>query len=283
MQGERCRAQSLPMIHRILMRVSQVPGVLNLWRRFPYGSLDTRVRYGLFNRPHYAYGVYAAASLARRLDLKAISVVEFGVAGGRGLLALEEISGIVAKQLGIQIHVVGFDSGQGMPPPADYRDLPHVWGTGDYRMDVPKLRSILSPSTDLILGPIEETVLTWVPKAAIGFVSFDLDYYSSTKSAFQLFQGESASTCLPRVHCYFDDVWWPEHAGHNDYIGELCAIREFNQEQKDKKICPIHMFRYFRIQREAWNELMYMYHDFKHPLYSRNLTEADDRHRQHHL
>jgi hypothetical protein len=247
------------------------------------GSLETRVRYGVFDRPHYAYGVYFAADLARRLGLKAISVIEFGVAGGRGLVALERIAGAVAAELGVQIHVVGFDSGRGMPAPVDYRDLPHVWGAGFYQMDVQKLRSTLLPSTELVLGPIEETVPVWTPKASIGFVAFDLDYYSSTKTAFRLFECESPDVCLPRVYCYFDDLMWPEHACHNEYMGELCAIREFNEEHGNRKICPIHMLRHIRAHEDPWNEMMYVCHDFAHPLYNANLTPEGQRFRQHPL
>ena len=271
------------MIDGIIPYVTRIPGVRRLWGRFPFGSLATRVRYGVFDRPHYAYGVYFAADLAKRLGLHAISVIEFGVAGGRGLLALEKIAGIVAGQLGIQIHAVGFDSGLGMPDPVDYRDLPHVWAAGFYRMDEPRLRAILSPSTELILGPIEETVPAWVPKASVGFVAFDLDYYTSTKQAFRLFHRESIGTCLPRVYCYFDDLMWPERACHNEYTGELCAIREFNQEQSGKKICPIHMLRHMRVYQDPWNEQMYVLHDFRHPLYCRNLTPPGDHYRQHPL
>jgi hypothetical protein len=64
-----------------------------------------------------------------------------------------------------------------------------------------------------------------VPPYPVGFVAFDLDYYSSTTVAFRVFEKEH----LPRVHCYFDDTIWPESAYHNEYIGELCAIREFNE------------------------------------------------------
>jgi hypothetical protein len=267
------------MIDRILTRLTQVPGVRGLWQRVPLGSLATRVRYGIFDRPHYAYGVYFAADQAQRLGLKSITIVELGVAGGKGLLALERIAALIARRLGIQIDVVGFDSGIGMPAPVDYRDLPHVWGTGFYQMDEPRLRAALSPSTELVLGPIDETIPAWTPKSCIGFIAFDVDYYSSTKSAFRLFQ-RAVSVCLPRTYCYFDDLMWPEHACHNEYTGELCAIREFNREQNDKKICPIHMLRHIRVHEAPWNEMMYVLHDFGHPLYCRNLTPEGAQNRQ---
>src|ERR1035441_9247881 len=103
---------------RLLARLTQVPGVRTLWNWFPLGSLATRVRYGIFDRPHYAYGVYSAADLAKRLGLSSIQVIEFGVAGGKGLIALERIAAAIETDLGIQISVSGFDSGEGMPVPA---------------------------------------------------------------------------------------------------------------------------------------------------------------------
>ncbi len=265
---------------RILARLTQIPGALSLWCRFPLGSVDTRVRYGIFERPHYAYGVYAAADLARRLGLNAISVIELGVAGGTGLLALERIANIVGAHLGIQINVTGFDSGQGMPAPADYRDLAHVWEKGFYKMDVSNLKARLSPSTELILGDIKDTISLWTPKGSIGFVAFDLDFYSSTKTAFRVFENDDANTRLPRTYCYFDDLLWPEHACHNEYMGELLAITDFNEEQEYKKICPIHMFRHTRVHQAPWNEQMYVLHDFKHPLYCKNITPSGERHTQ---
>ncbi len=263
------------MLDRLLTRLTKIPGARSLWLRFPVGSVATRVRYGIYTRPHYAYGVYEAADLAKRLGLKAIQVIEFGVAGGRGLVALENIAAAVGRDLGIQIHVCGFDSGAGMPPPVDYRDLSHVWEQGFYVMDVPKLKASLQPSTELVLGDLKITLPSWVPKAPVGFVSFDLDYYSSTVDAFALWKLGSQSI-LPRVYTYFDDIIWPTHALHNDWTGELCVIREFNETHPRQKVCPIHLLRHTRPHESPWNDQMYAFHDFDHPLYARNITSAGD-------
>ncbi|HEV2349356.1 MAG TPA: hypothetical protein VG028_05850 [Terriglobia bacterium] len=270
---------------RILTRLTQLPGARALWNRFPVGSVSLRVRYGVFQRPHYAYGVYYAADLAKRLGISAISVIEFGVAGGRGLLALESIAGTVTKYSGVSIDVVGFDGGLGMPEAVDYRDLPYVWGKGFYTMDENKLRSRLSPRTELVIGDVAETVPAWLtgkPKdrAPVGFVAFDLDYYSSTKKALSVFEGSRHELHLPRVYCYFDDIMWPHHACHNPYIGELCAIREFNQSHEMLKLCPIHMLRHMRVHPDAWTEQMYVLHDFKHPFYCKNITPSGVKHTQ---
>jgi hypothetical protein len=260
-------------LDRILTVLTRIPGARSLWRRFPIGSVERRVQFGVWSRPNYAYGVYWAAKLARQLGLPGISVIELGVAGGRGLLALEDIAQQVSRQLAIRIAVAGFDSGVGMPEPLDYRDLPHAWNKGFYRMDPDKLRARLSRA-ELFLGDVGETISSWLAGddvPPIGFVAFDLDYYSSTKRAFRLFES-SHSRRLPRMYCYFDDLMWPEHACHNEYTGELCAIREFNIEHGDKKLCPLNMLRHMRIHPQPWNDQMYVLHDFGHPLYCKNVT-----------
>ncbi|MGC2658994.1 MAG: hypothetical protein WA324_13630 [Bryobacteraceae bacterium] len=257
---------------RVLRGLTRIPGALSFWCHFPVGSLDLRVRYGIFSRPHYAYGVYTAAELAARLNIPAISVVEFGVAGGRGLVALESIATEVSSVLGVKISVYGFDTGAGMPAPLDYRDVPHVWGEGFYKMDEEGLKRSLKQAF-LILGDVASTVPAFLQNRQlppIGFVAFDLDYYSSTKNAMRLFEGAPESR-LPRVRCYFDDIIG-ENACHNEYIGELCAIREFNIEHMHLKVCPIHMLSHVRQHPAAWNEQMYVLHDFQHPLYCVNIT-----------
>lgn len=268
-------------LEMLLRRLTQIPGARSLWCRFPVGPLDLRVRFGIFSRPHYAYGVYTAAALAARLRIPAISVIEFGVAGGRGLLALEDIAKEVSRALGVNIAVYGFDTGKGMPAPVDYRDLPHAWGQGFYEMDQAALKASLKQA-NLILGDVASTLpgfLRTQDLAPVGFVAFDLDYYSSTKAALRLFEGGPESH-LPRVFCYFDDIMWPDIACHNEYMGELCAIREFNAEHMNLKITPIHMFSHTRPHPAPWNEQIYVLHDYQHPLYCVNITPKGARHTQ---
>ena len=69
--------------------------------KVPLDLGPTRLRCGMWSRPHYAYGVFAAAKLARRLGYSGMSAVEFGVAGGNGLLALEEIAKAVGQHFEI--------------------------------------------------------------------------------------------------------------------------------------------------------------------------------------
>lgn len=167
-----------------------------------------------------------------------------------------------------------------MPPPIDYRDLPHVWSQGFYKMDQTKLKARLS-TAELVLGDIRETIPEWLArcKFPIGFVAFDLDYYSSTSSAFRLFDSPQGSSHLPRVYSYFDDTIWPEHACHNQFTGELLAISEFNRAP-DRKLCPLHLLRHMRVHPDGWNDEMYVMHDFNHPLYCRSVTLSGDQHTQ---
>jgi hypothetical protein len=262
----------------LLSQLARLPYVLGLWERFPIGSVATRVHYGIFPYPHYAYGVYWAAVLASRLRIPRISVIEFGVAGGRGLVALEQASAQIERDRGVGIDVVGFDTGDGMPAAADYRDLPHIWASGFYKMDADKLRARLTRAR-LILGDVGSTTRDWLLgglRAPIGFVAFDLDYYSSTKAAFALFDGPDVSH-LPRVYCYFDDVCSNALACMSEHLGELLAIREFNASHSERKISRVEQVRIHRPRWENWQDRMYAFHNFAHPKYNTLVIPKTDK------
>ncbi len=262
----------------LVRHLSKIPGFCSCWRAFPVGSVQLRTKFDIWSRPSYAYGVFSAAELASILGLSDITVIEFGVAAGAGLLALEDLALRFGRHFGLRISVVGFDTGKGMPKPTDYRDLPHVWDQSFYKMDADKLQSRLR-AANLILDDVENGIasfLTDTRKGPIGFISFDLDYYSSTKKALRIFDGPVESR-LPRVICYFDDVIWPERACYCDYTGELLAINEFNCEHSEQKLCKLPHLSWIRPKRAAWNEQIYVMHDFHHPLYVRNITPMEGR------
>ena len=91
----------------------------------------------------YAWGVVQGLALAKALGHRRVSVIEFGVAGGTDLLALERIAEQAEKIVGIGIDVYGFDTGSDLPEPQAYRDLPYMWEAGSFAMDVDKLRARL--------------------------------------------------------------------------------------------------------------------------------------------
>ncbi len=261
--------------------LTRIPGVRRVWSRFPVGSASLRTEYDIWDRPNYAYGIASAAKLARSLGHPAVSAIEFGVAGGNGLVSMERIAAAVGAEYGVTLSVFGFDTGTGMPCPTDYRDLPYVWEAGFYQMEPDRLRSRLR-SAELILGDVAETIPRFLGRtelAPIGFIAFDLDYYSSTRQAFRVFDGPSG-TRLPRIYCYFDDIIWPEPACHNAWVGELCAIREFNEADDKRKIAKLNGLSWMRRHAARWNEQIYVCHDFHHPVYSRLLTPDGERFRQ---
>jgi hypothetical protein len=264
----------LPLFYRLFFNREMLRQIIGL---LPNQPLDRRIRWDLIMRPNYAYGVYHAALQAQALGLKRISVIEFGVATGNGLLALEKTADLVAKNTGVNCEVYGFDTGTGNPPPRDYRDLPYVWRKGFFRMDVAALRSRLRKAT-LILGDLAETVpdfLTQSRPAPVGFIAFDVDYYSSTVSALRLFEG-SHEFFLPRVICYFDDMIGSDWEMHSPFTGELLAIDEFNRMHKDLKIAKINGLAQKRRLKALWNEQMFAHHRFAHPLYNQHIYPEKD-------
>ena len=86
-------------------------------------------------RMSYAYICFHAAVLAKKLGYERISVIEYGVGQGAGLLSLEEYTEEITKITGVNIDIYGFDTGEGLPKPKDYRDLPYQWKEGFFLMD----------------------------------------------------------------------------------------------------------------------------------------------------
>jgi hypothetical protein len=126
-------------------------------------------------------------------------------------------------------------------------------------------------SARLVLGDVADTVPRFVRDTTfppVGFVAFDLDYYSSTAAALALFDAPY-ERLLPRVVCYFDDVIGDDWELHSEHVGELLAIAEFNQSHPDKKLDKIAGLAWKRPFRSAWNDQMYVLHAFSHPLYCR--------------
>ncbi len=229
-------------------------------------SLMQQVQLGILPRPAYAYAAICASETAVRLGYKEVTWIEFGVAGGAGLLTLEAIKSHVEKALPIDVRIIGFDMGSGLPTPVDYRDLPYAWKSGFYEMDIAALKSRLS-TAELIIGPISETLPTFIaagtPAAPIGMISFDLDYYSSTAEAFKIFD-IGIDSILPRVFCNMDDVIGSGEV-FSDYTGARLAISEFNSVSESRKLSRCYDFAQFAYER--WQEKVMVYHDFGHARY----------------
>ena len=239
-------------------------------------SYATRIRYDAVRHPQYGYCIHRAALLAKALDLPAFSVLEFGVAAGEGLLNAERHAQLIETELGVRIEIYGFDLGSGLPKPLDYRDLPCRWQQGFFELNRAELERKLERAK-LVFGDVKETVGGFAEKyrpAPIGAVFFDLDYYSSTIDALRVFDTAPANY-LPRVYCYLDDIVDGGDVGMNEFLGELAAIREYNESNPTKKIAKIHALRAVRVIPAVWNEQIFVHHDFEHPRYNDFSSEPD--------
>jgi hypothetical protein len=222
---------------------------------------------GSLRRPYYAWGALQGVNLARVLEVNRVSFIEFGVAGGNGLIALENIAQKLQAIFDIEIDTYGFDAVGGMPKSRDHRDLPNLWREGHYPMNEEKLRQRLK-KTKLMLGLVEETVPQFISSqpAPIAFIAFDLCFYSSTTNAFQMFEADQ-SILLPRVHCFFRNILGRTFGDHN---GERLAIADFNASHEMRKISEIYGLQYYLAShsaRQRWMEQVYMAHIFDHELY----------------
>lgn len=235
--------------------------IVQLAARYLPVSVHTKDRWHAAERPHYLAGVLYAAEQAKREGRDAISVLEFGVAEGYGLVVLQAHAEAVERATGVRVAVYGFDSGGGLPSgTGDYRDHPDWWQPGDFVMDVPKLKAKLTARTTLVLGEIADTAMSQAITSPIGFIAFDLDFYSSTRDALRIFLRPSVER-LRRVALYFDDL--SEHYNH-PWAGEPLAIDEFNDKAGVVKIAPWRGIKTGRPFPEAhWLEAMYLAHDLE--------------------
>jgi hypothetical protein len=232
-----------------------------------FGGFRRRVEFDLVLRCQHAYSILKAADEARELGLKEVTLVEFGVAAGAGLMNICQVAARVERETGVRFRIFGFDTGRGMPAPTSYRDHPELYQQGDFPMRPDALRAQLPRNCQLVLGEIHDTLPAFVaqltPEAPIGFVSIDVDYYSSTKVALGALQGPP-DVYLPRTLVYLDDL---EDGSHNSYCGELLAIREFNDEQPLRKIEKHPFLRSYRLFRNArWIDHVFTLHVLDHPV-----------------
>jgi hypothetical protein len=201
------------------------------------------------------------------------------VAAGAGLINMCRIANKVAKATGVEIKVIGFDTGSGMPPVGGYRDYSDLYQEGDFPMDFAALKAKLPPNGKLILGQLKDTIGEFVEKRLdasqpIGYVVLDVDYYSSRVEALKIFNGP-ATSYLPLTLLYLDDIA-EDH--HNPYAGESLAINEFNAANPFRKACRQDFFEYRRIfRRTTWLKHIYYLHVMDHPIRFNGPSHASQR------
>ena len=235
-----------------------------------FGNITRKIDYDLVPRLPYAFGMMEGFKLAQRLNVNTVVLVEFGVASGAGLLNMCQLSEKLGKHYGIKARVVGFDTGVGMPPAVDYRDHPEKYMEGDYvPADPDQLKKKLPPYCELYIGDVADTLPRFIESLEddeqIAFISVDVDYYSSATKCLAIADAPN-SNCLPRIPIYFDDV---NNLDHNEFRGELLAIKEFNELNEMTKIAKMNQIRNWRIFKNAiWLDSFYWLFKYNHPFYS---------------
>ncbi|MAV64846.1 MAG: hypothetical protein CMG00_06630 [Candidatus Marinimicrobia bacterium] len=232
-----------------------------------FGSYRKKTDYDLIVRQQNAFGLFESADMAISLGKKRVTVIEFGVASGAGLINIQKIAENVTKHTGIEFDIFGFDTGMGMPKPKSFRDHPELYSKGDFPMDYKNLSKLINKNTKLVIGEIDKTLIEFCEHSfedsPIGYISIDVDYYSSTLDALKVFNMKS-DQYLPRVIVYLDDI---EEPSHNSWCGEIAAINQFSQSNDLRKIEKYFFLKNHRLFKNAnWIDHIYQAHILDHPV-----------------
>ncbi len=241
---------------------------------------EWKIQFDALPRPHLAYGMYVAAMQARALGLQSVTVIEFGVAGGNGLRCMESHAGLIERITefrSFEFTIVGFDRQGGMPESQDPRDIVYWYELGAFDVDVDTVRSTLKRARYLVGDIVDTLPLLLEPDLPpIGFVAFDVDFYTSTIDALQVFRLQS-KTRLPRVLCYLDDVFGiSDLTIMGESIGEEAAMHSWNKEHPRKPIEKVAGLRHKRPLPRHWNDQMWCLHDLEHPQYNTGIRQHDE-------
>ena len=218
------------------------------WREFKNGSdahkvfadLAQKIRAGELDlgRQHYSLSLAIGVLTAIFCGYDRIVAIEFGVGEGDGLFELCKAAQYFRDTFAIEIEVYGFDNAKGLPAPKGYRDHAEWWHTGQFRLKSPaRMRAKLPSFAHLVIGEVSKTVgimAEVLARARLGFVAVDLDYYSSTKPALNVFK-HAPGCYLPAIPVYFDDIMY-RNVTQSRWCGEALAIEEFNTENEFRKI-----------------------------------------------
>ena len=233
------------------------------------------IKYGVLPRPNYALGILMAAHQAKELNYKKISIIELGCWNFEGLIDIENYINDIKKLIDIDFSVYGFELGSGhIKEETDPRNRLYELSGGDYAFkkeeNIKKLKF-----SRLILGDVKETVPKFLEEkhldnAPLGFVIFDLGFYTSAKDALNLLKSKS-KRYLPRTIIYSDNNYF---VLENE--ADKLAFAEFNNE-RGKTISPIgELAEQLSISWNKWiflGKRMFILSDLKHEKYNINYEQ----------
>ena len=220
-------------------------------------------------KPHYESILYEACLEAKKLGINQVSVIELGVAGGAGIVSLEKYKKKIEKVLDINIKIYGFDMGSGLPKIEADEDLPFLWRKGLYNIDKAALEKKVN--SKIFYGDVKNTVDDFIKinKNNICCIFFDLDLYTSTINFLNQIP-KIKDHLLPRVLCYFDDVYVFENY-INQFNGVFKAIDEFNKNFSEFKLgYSVDHFKNFKFPLARTS--IYTLHSFKNRLYKKYIS-----------
>tara|TARA_B100000965_G_scaffold137739_2_gene114595 strand:+ start:1970 stop:2824 length:855 start_codon:yes stop_codon:yes gene_type:complete len=233
------------------------------------------IKYGTIPRPNYALGILMAAHQAKELDYKKISIIELGCWNFEGLIDIENYIHDIKKFIDIDFNVYGFELGTGhIKEEIDPKNRLYELSGGDYTFkkkdNLKKLKF-----SKLILGDVKDTAPKFLEEshldeAPLGFIIFDLGFYTSAKHALQLLKSDSKKY-LPRSIIYSDNNYF---VLENE--ADKAAFAEFNQEG-NKIISPIgELAEQMSVSWNKWiflGKRMFMLSDLKHQKYNVNYEQ----------
>lgn len=246
-----------------------------IWARL-FRGIIAKERWGVLDRPSYGYGILRAAQVGKFFGYEQVTICEFGVAHGNGLLSMIELAEKITTATGMKFRIVGFDTGVGLPKFSGYKEHSEVWSKGDFALvDTELLKQKIKGRAELVLGDIKDTVCGFLKTVShsspIGFISVDVDLYSAACASLLSLTGP-AESYLPAVGAYFDDVGF---YFCNRWCGELAAIEEFNATNEFRKIDMDRTLPGRRpVKFARWYPQMYACHILDHP--KRQVSQSRD-------
>jgi hypothetical protein len=223
------------------------------------------------DRPGYSYGIYNAAIQAKSLGHSTMGILEFGVAQGNGIKVMQKICKEISKEINVNFAIYGFDGASGLPESHNLKDQIYFWRENMFSNNNKNYSNIENHITKIIIGSVESTSVNFIEvhkPPVIGFVAFDLDYYTSTKAAFSLFNKININNFLPRVECFMDDTASFNYLSASSHTGVLLAINEFNQQDSDIQILQKVGIGRSRKQLSGWFDACFVLHNFNHDKYN---------------
>lgn len=192
-------------------------------------------------RPDICTAICLATAQSICWGKEGVTLIELGVHRGSGLNFIVEVAKYLTNSTGVKYHIYGFDSFEGLPKLEGFEDHNEIWREGQYKSIITydEMVEQFEDRAILVKGDVKDTVKEFLEEKLdveypIGFISLDLDLYSSSKSGLRILEDKNPNKYVPAVSMIVDDQDYL--ITYNDWCGEALAIREFNKHNKFRKI-----------------------------------------------